>query len=189
MIYCRGVAVSLVFLLLFSGLAIAQEGEADTLSPEKTKLIYDTLFPKEGDKPGKSKRENASGPKMTVKKMAEILREENIDLQGKDGQWQFFYEGMQMFLLTDSDSNRMRIMTPLAKLDLLRQTPEFSEIELLQKMMRANYLATGDVRLCTNRHIIWAAFLHPLDSLTERDLVGALGQLTETVKKTRNNLD
>jgi hypothetical protein len=189
MINYRGVAVSVVFLLVFSSLAMAQEREADTLSPEKTQLIYDTLLPKEGDKPGTSKRKDASGQKMTVKKIAGILHEEGIDLQGKDGQWQFFHEGMQVFLLTDSNSNRVRIMTPLAKLDMLRQAPDFNEIELLQKMMRANYLATGDVRLCMNRHILWAAFLHPLDSLTERDLVGALGQLTETVKKTRNDID
>jgi hypothetical protein len=178
--------ISLVFLLLFSTLAAAQGDEADTLPPEKTQIIYDALLPNEGDR---SDRGGAPGPNMTVKKIQEILSEVDIDLRGKDGQWQFFYEGMQMFLLTDSDNNRVRIMTPLAKLDQLRQTSDFSEIELLQKMMRANYLATGDVRLCMNRHILWAAFLHPLDTLTERDLVAVLGQLTQTVKKTRNEIE
>jgi len=187
--FFRVVVVSAALVMCCSGLAAPQEHEADSLPPEKTQLIYDTLLPKEGDEYGKSHKEDSSDAQMTAQKIASILREKDIDLKGKTGQWQFFHEGMQVFLLTDSDSNRVRMMTPLAKLDQLRQDPSFSEIDLLQRMMRANYLATGDVRLCMNRHILWAAFLHPLDSLTERDLVGALGQLTETVKKTRNDIE
>jgi hypothetical protein len=187
--FFRGIVVSVAFVLSFSGAATPQEPDAESLPPEKTQLIYDTLLPKEMEEYGKSGEKDASKTEMTVKKIVEILRSKDIDLQGKAGQWQFFHEGMQVFLLTSSEGNRMRMMTPLAKLDQLRQNPDFSEIELLQKMMRANYLATGDVRLCLNRHILWAAFLHPLDSLTERELVGALGQLTETVKKTRNDIN
>lgn len=80
-------------------------------------------------------------------------------------------------------------MTPLARLDILRQKTDFNEINLLQMMMSANYLATGDVRLCTNRHIIWAVFLHPLDSLTKRDFVNALQQLAEIAKNTRSRME
>jgi hypothetical protein len=99
------------------------------------------------------------------------------------GRWQFLHEGMQIFLLIDSEHNRIRLVTPLTRLDLHRSNPDFNEVELLQKLLKANYLATGDVRLCLNNHVIWAAFLHPLDSLTERDLLSALGQMVEVARR------
>jgi hypothetical protein len=186
--FFRGVAMSIVFSLFFLGAAVAQEPAADSLPPEKTQLIYDTLLPSQGDENAKSDIKDAPATATSVKMVAQILRGKGIDLLGKEGQWQFLYEGMQIFLLTNPDSNRIRMMTPLAKLDQLRQNPDFRETDLLQKMLRANYLATGDIRFCMNRHIIWAAFLHPLDSLTERDFVDALEQLTEIARKTRTDI-
>jgi len=180
-----GVTMSVVFVLYFFSAATAQESGTNSLPPEKTQMIYDTLLPGQEDEHQKPEMEDAPAATMTGRRFVEILRGKDIDLQERAGQWQFFYEGMQVFLLVDSRSNRIRMLTPLAELEHLRQHPDFSEIELLQKMMRANYLATGDTRLCMNRHILWAAFLHPLDSLTERDFVDALRQLTETVRKTR----
>lgn len=188
--YCRGVIVSAVFFMFLSGAQAAEKSENDTLPPEKTQIIYDTLLPSKKSKHEESKKgENIPRPDMTVERVSEILREKNITLQGKSGRWQFSYEGMQVFLIADSKNNRVRVMTPLARLDMLRREPDFSEVELLQDMMRANYLATGDVRLCMNKHIVWAAFLRPLDSLAERDLAGALEQLAETARKTRGRID
>ena len=94
---------------------------------------------------------------------------------------------MQVFLLVDSEGNRLRLVTPLARLGLLRQDPGFVEVELLRKLLTANYLSTGDVRLCLNRHIVWAAFFHPLDTLTERDLLSALAQLVRVARETRRD--
>ena len=184
-------AVSTLFAPSPSGAVAAEETEGDSLPPEKTQMIYDTLLPKEGSDSKESGRD-ASRPKtfeMSAEKIADILRGKGIELTGESGQWEFFLDGLQIFLLTDTENNRVRVMTPLARLDLLRREPGFSEIELLQKMMRANYLATGDTRLCINKHIVWAAYLHPLDSLTARDLLGALEQLTETARKTSGNID
>lgn len=188
-----GLAVSMIFVLLFSGAASAQVSTGDTLSPEKTQMIYDTLLPNAGSGsriPEEEKTaQRPATPGMTVEKIEAILRGKDIELKGKPSRWEFLSDGMQFFFLTDTENNRVRIMTPLARLDLLRREPGFSEIELLQEMLRANYLATGDTRLCMNKHIVWAAFLHPLDSLTERDLVGALDQLAETARKTRGDID
>jgi len=171
-----------VFLLLpFSRATAGEKTDSDVLPPEKTQIIYETLLPKEAEEAGESATENAAAQSAlragtTPEKMAQILRDHDIEPMGNAGRRQFIHEGMQMFLLADPQHNRMRLMSPLARLDLLRRE-------------KANYLATGDVRLCVNNHIIWAAFLHPLDSLTERDFMSALGQLAETAQKTRGEID
>ncbi len=192
--FLGALTVGALFALPPSGAIAARETERDSLPPEKTQMIYDTLLPKEGSdsKVWGRDESDASRPKttkMTAERIAEILRENGVEFTGESGQWEFFHDGIQIFLLTDTENNRVRLMTPLARLDLLRHEPGFSEIELLQEMMRANYLATGDTRLCMNKHIIWAAYLHPLDSLTAHELLGALEQLTETARRTRGSID
>lgn len=193
---CRVLIFAGLFFVLFVSGAKAKEGsESKSLPPEKTQMIYDTLLPKEGgEAAGSETKDETAEPApgaagMTAERLAEVLREHDIDIQGKPLSLQFLHKGMQVFLLADPQHNRMRLLSPLARLDMLRRDPDFNEVELLQKMLKANYLATGDVRLCVNRHIIWAAFLHPLDSLTERDLMSALDQLAETARKTRGDID
>lgn len=191
----RFLILTCFLILLPSAVQAEKRSESDSLPPEMTRIIYETLLTPEGSGEKTPVPVEAAPPPgtkragMTVEKIADILRGRGIELRGKPGSWQFLNEGRQTFLFTDGEHNRMRLMTPLARLDMLRRDAEFSEIELLQKMMKANYLATGDVRLCMNKHVLWAAFLHPLDSLTERDLLSALGQLSETARKTSGGID
>ncbi len=184
-------------VLLASPIAASAETGSDQkpLPPEKTHIIYNTLLAPEQDAatPSGAKEEpsaqpptaDASAAGMTPEKVADILGKRGITLQGEVGRWQFLYEGMQIFLLIDSEHNRIRLVTPLTRLDLLRSDPDFNEVELLQKLLKADYLATGDVRFCLNNHVVWVAFLHPLDSLTERDLLSALGQMVEVARRSR----
>lgn len=181
------------FLLLSLSVAEAEEAsESGSLPPEKTRIIYETLLPAglgnrtspepQGEVPPQPA---VDGARMTGDTMAEILRQRNIALQGESGHWQFLHNGIQFFLLVDAEHNRMRLMAPLARLDAFRQDADFSEVDLLQRMLRANYLATGDVRLCLNKHVLWAAFLHPLDSLTKRDFLSALDQTATVAQQIR----
>jgi len=126
---------------------------------------------------------------MTAEKMAQALRARGIEVRGELLRRQFVYADTQFFLLTEPGQNRMRLLSPLARLDTLRRDPDFNEVELLQELLKANYLATGDARFCVNRNIIWAAFLHPLDTLTERDLISALDQLADTARKVHADAD
>jgi len=186
----QGALLCLVFTLFLFGTAAAQDARDDSLPPEKTQMIYDTLLPMKTEIPAEpAGMEAAPQPGTAAGRMEDILTGKGIELRGESGQWWFFYDETQMFLLTDFANNRVRIMTPLARLDAFRQDADFNEIELLRQMMKANYLATHDVRLCMNKNIIWAAFLHPLDSLTDRDLVAALKQLADAARKTQDGTD
>lgn len=192
---CRLLLIASVLLMSPSAASGEKASDQKPLPPEKTRIIYETLLAPEDDAatPAGAKEEpsarpssaDARGAGMTPERVAEILGERDIALHGDVGHWQFLHEGMQIFLLIDSERNRIRLVTPLTRLDLHRSNPDFSEVELLQKLLKANYLATGDVRLCLNNHVVWAAFLHPLDSLTERDLLSALGQMVEVARRSR----
>jgi hypothetical protein len=70
-------------------------------------------------------------------------------------------------------------------MDLLRLSEDFVEVSLLQKLMKANYLATGYTRFSLNKEVLWLSYLHPLNTLTPRDFLAALDQLTSVAHKTR----
>jgi len=200
--FCRLLLIAGVFSTLVSAARAEQGSENASLPPEKVSIIYENLLTPEGDASSPSAAigeattqealSTAASPEkshecMTMQRVVEILQGKNAKLQGEDGHWQFVHDGMQIFLLVDADRNRIRLVTPLARLDALRQAPGFVEVDLLRKLLKANYLPTGDVRLCLNREIVWAAFLHSLDTLDERDLLSALEQLVRVARETREH--
>lgn len=181
------------FLIWNPALAQAEEAtDDDRLPPEKAHIIYDKLLTPEKPVTMAPTVKQTTAEKQEKEPMpeeiAKVLRQQGIALRGQNGQWQFVHEGLQFYLLIDTKNNRLRLMTPVAKLDTLRKNPDFIEVDLLQKMLKSNYLATGDTRLCMNKQVLWAAFLHPFDSLSERDLLSALDQLVEVAKKTHGDL-
>jgi hypothetical protein len=98
-------------------------------------------------------------------------------LKGSDGQWQMTREGLSLMVLADESHNRMRIIAPAAEAKELNP-------EVLMKVMEANFVAALDARYAVFKGIVWAAFIHPLDSLVERDLISGLKQVTTLVKTT-----
>ena len=80
-------------------------------------------------------------------------------------------------VLTDESHNRMRVIAPAAEVKQI-------DPEVLMKMMEANFVAALDARYAVFKGIVWAAFIHPLDSLSERDLISGLKQVTALVKNT-----
>lgn len=80
-------------------------------------------------------------------------------------------------VIANQEHNRMRVIAPAADADQV--TPE-----VLRRMMEANFTSALDVRYAMFQGVVWAAFLHPLDSLTERELRSALSQVVTLVKTT-----
>jgi hypothetical protein len=174
-----------------------EPSEGNPLPPEKTDVIYETLlsprtmngipFGSQQIAPAKIARAMTSPLGITGENAADVFRTWGIMLEGGPEQWHFFYTGMQMFLIIDSKADRLRLITPLARLDELRRDPDFAEVMLLQQMLKANYLATGEARICLNRNILWTLFSHPLDTLAERDLLNAIEQVAGIARKTRGD--
>jgi hypothetical protein len=114
---------------------------------------------------------------MTNARLEEILRRLEPGLKGGDGRWQMMREGIPVMVMTDETQNRMRIIAPAAEVKQV-------DPEVLMKMMEANFVAALDARYAVFKGIVWAAFIHPLDSLVERDLMSGLKQVTTLVKTT-----
>jgi len=86
-------------------------------------------------------------------------------------------DNVSVMILTDESHNRMRIIAPAADVKQFDQ-------QVLMKMMEANFATALDARYAIFKGIVWAAFIHPLDSLRERDLISGLKQVTTLVKTT-----
>ena len=83
---------------------------------------------------------------------------------------EFEYAGVRMACVSDADHDRMRIITPVAKASTL-------EPGHLQVMMIANFHTTLDARYALSKDVLFAAFLHPLSTLTVEELESGLRQV------------
>lgn len=88
----------------------------------------------------------------------------------------FAFTNIAMLCLYDEAANRMRIVAPVnhAATDLTR--------DQAQTMLQANFDTALDARYALSNGVIWAVYLHPLDSLTERDLYAGIQQTAELVR-------
>lgn len=127
--------------------------------------------------PAEEKKELKTEAPMTNARLEEVLRRVEPGLKGGDGRWQMMREGISVMVMTDESHNRMRMIAPAAEVKQL-------DPEALMKMMEANFVSALDARYAIFKDIVWATFIHPLDSLTERDLISAIRQVTTLVKTT-----
>ncbi|MGF1522790.1 MAG: hypothetical protein ACFBSF_10800 [Leptolyngbyaceae cyanobacterium] len=107
---------------------------------------------------------------MTLERLAAILQEEALDLEGGDGQWQLLIEGQQLLVITDAASDRMRIVTPVAEANTL-------SVEQVEAMLVANFHTALDARYAVTEGTVVSVFVHPLSSLQEADLRSGLYQV------------
>ena len=83
----------------------------------------------------------------------------------------FQYEGVSMACISDATHDRMRLVAPIAKLDSLQA----AHLEIL---LVANFHTTLDARYAVSEGVIYAAFLHPLSTLTREQLESAIRQVS-----------
>ena len=107
---------------------------------------------------------------MTTERLGEIIREHADAVHQDEGHyWQFDYFGFQLIAVTDSTSNRMRIMSPIAALDGLDDA-------LLTECLAANFDRALDARYAT-QGLLWSAFIHTLAELEDHQVVAAINQV------------
>lgn len=114
---------------------------------------------------------------MDLSRLGRILKRAAPDVKWQEGTWELVMEGTKVIVIADQDHNRMWVIAPVA--DAGQVTPE-----VLRRMMEANFTSALDVRYAIFQGMVWAAFLHPLDSLIEQELRSALNQVATLVKTT-----
>ena len=83
---------------------------------------------------------------------------------------EFRYEGVGIACVSDENHDRMRLIAPIATLDA-------AEASRLEVLLIANFHTTLDARYAISDGVIYAAFLHPLSTLTRPQLESAIRQV------------
>lgn len=108
--------------------------------------------------------------KMTNEKMAKILYREAENVTGNSGRWEFTYRELQLFILTDENANRMRIMTPIVEESDLTE-------DQYKVMLEANFDRALDAKYSIYQDVVWSVFTHPLGELTVEQFKDAMNQV------------
>lgn len=91
-------------------------------------------------------------------------------VEGRPGFWQFTFRSVPIACIADQTHNRMRLVSPI-----IPEADLTEEHRVL--MLRANFHTALDARYAVGNGMLFAAFVHPLDSLSERDLKSAIRQV------------
>ena len=102
--------------------------------------------------------------------LGQIIRDAASSIEeDQPGFWKFEFEDRPIFVLTDQNHNRIRVMTPVADDEL----PE----EIYKTLLTANYDRALDARYCLNEGVLWSAYIHPLGQLSKSQFLDGLKQV------------
>jgi len=112
---------------------------------------------------------------MTQDKMEALIRATGNNVEGSASNVQFEYGSVRMACISDIRHDRMRIISPVAnEADLTA--------DQLRILLAANFHLTLDARYASSNGVLYAAFIHPLSSLHEKEFLAALQQVSQLVK-------
>ncbi len=120
--------------------------------------------------------EAATDSGMTNNKLDELVKRFDKNAQSKPGFWQLRYDDTLIYVITDEDADRMRIIVEVA------EAKQFDK-EHLYRIMQSNFDSALDARYAIAQGSVWSAFIHPLASLSEKEFFSGLAQ-TITLAKT-----
>jgi hypothetical protein len=115
--------------------------------------------------------------RMTTQAMGKLLDSYVTDLEGQPGFWRGVRNEVPVFVFSDDEHDRMRIMAPIGVVEEL-------ESDLLHVLLQANYDRALDARYAMRGNELWSVVVHPLATLATDDLPSLFDQVTTLVKNT-----
>jgi len=103
-------------------------------------------------------------------KLKQILNNNSEEIWGEEGSWQFFYGERLLFIITDEVKNRMRIFTPIIE-------EKDMDNRDMHQMLEANFHSALDAKYCTYEGFVISVYNHPLEELSEQQLIDAMRQV------------
>ena len=100
----------------------------------------------------------------------EIFTTMSDTIQGEPGRWQFTIKDVLFVCITDTNHNRMRIISPITESNNLDE----DEKTLL---LLANFHTALDVKYAISDDVLWSVFIHPLKELTYAQVEDAVSQV------------
>lgn len=113
---------------------------------------------------------DANAQKMNNKKLGKILTDLSDSIRGQEGYWQMSFEGITILIITDETHNRMRMITPIAEVEEIKE-------EQYVEMLEANFHTALDVKYAISEGFIWTTFIHPLKELSEYQVRDGIKQV------------
>lgn len=114
---------------------------------------------------------------MTTQAMGKLLDSYLNDLEGQPGFWRGVRNEVPVFVFSDDEHDRMRIMSPIGVVEEL-------EPDLLHVLLQANYDRALDARYAMRGNELWSVVVHPLATLATDDLPAMFDQVVTLVKNT-----
>jgi hypothetical protein len=114
---------------------------------------------------------------MTTTVMGKLLESYLTDLEGEKGFWRGNRDEVPVFVFSDDEHDRMRLMAPIGVVEEL-------DPDLLHVLLQANYDRALDARYAMRNKELWAVVVHPLATLATDDLPSMFDQVVKLVKNT-----
>ena len=114
---------------------------------------------------------------MTTTAMGKLLESYLADLEGEKGFWRGNRGDVPVFVFSDDEHDRMRLMAPIGVVEEL-------DPDLLHVLLQANYDRALDARYAMRNRELWAVVVHPLATLATDDLPSLFDQVVTLVKNT-----
>lgn len=102
--------------------------------------------------------------------MEQIVKSMAPDANGEPGAVAFSYQKVRMLLVSDVKHDRMRIIAPVA---------DYAQVtrQQLDAMLVSNFHASLDARYGVREGVLYAAYIHPLSDLSERQIRSGVAQV------------
>jgi hypothetical protein len=114
-------------------------------------------------------------PPMTQARMELLFAEEVDAIAGPPGAIQTRVDGINVYLISLEETDRMRIIAPIAVTQHLNR-------RVYEILLTANFDSTKEARYAISDGVVYAVFMHPISSLSPELLRSALQQVLSLVK-------
>ncbi|MEO1054805.1 MAG: hypothetical protein AAFX87_29500 [Bacteroidota bacterium] len=111
---------------------------------------------------------------MDLKKLKLALAKKAIIKEESGSMIQYELDEIQIYLITDENNNRMRLMAGVVEESKLSKDD-------LTTLMKANFDRALDAKYALANGVLWSVFAHPLKELEESQAVDALYQVKNLV--------
>lgn len=112
---------------------------------------------------------------MTRERLEAALHQIDPDASGTPGAIEFTYGGVSIACISDTNYDRMRLVAPVKAASEITPTQ-------IGAILEANYHSALDARYALSQGVLYAAFLHPLSSLTPDEIASGVRQVANLVR-------
>jgi hypothetical protein len=114
---------------------------------------------------------------MTHSTLGRLLERLLTDLEGAEGFWHGQRDEVTVYVISDVEHDRMRIMAPIGELRV-------TDAGFLTILLRANFDRALDAKYALRNRELWSVFMHPLSTIAPDDLGTFVDQVVRLVKNT-----